>query len=929
MFHDSSRVTRAALSIVDDSDSDWDAAIDAADADERRLLSRLRDISAIAGRCRESDLPMLRWGQLDLIEPLGRGGHGEVYLAWDARLARHVAVKFLHHPDSDVATERAMREARTLARVKHPNVLTIHGADEIAGRAAFWMELVRGHTLEHEIRTRGPLPPRRVAAIGAKLCRALQAVHAAGIVHRDIKASNVMREPDGRLVLMDFGIGDVAHDAAAAPGRALVGTPMCMAPELFAGRQHSVHSDIYALGVLLSYLATGRYPLHGRSLDEIREHHRLGLDVREESAGIPRRLRAVIARALAGEPQKRFGTASEMAEVLDEVGRPKASAARRIAVGSVAGLVALWAAWSAWQSGPSAPPTFGTSLQRLDEQWHPNVRIGAPFDDGAAFVCSDDVGRLAVCDRYRSTITPVVADDPGGVLGSFAAATSDGAHFAYLRTVEDRMELHVVRADGTGDKLVYRPRASTGSLRPGTWAANGKHLLGHLRDVSELGEERSSFVRIDPSSNAIETLAVLGHEPVEGFSFSPDGRLVAFDYPRNAPLRDIAILDLTTGEQEWMGLHQTDELLPMWTADGASLVFCSTRDGTRGLWMQTVSHVEPVGEPRRILDAGRSRPSPIGFGDSGRTLFLSEFVDGQEVFVSPLDLDAGRPEPVRISRDVLARTRELVWSPDGRYLAHVANAAGTGLPPEATRVVIRNLESRGERDIGVPGHFAQARLQWAPDSRWIRYGWFDHVSRQYTYERIEPDAGLIEDAPAEDRAWRVAENADGAGAVGALQRQVVHISPDGAESVLLDLPDPWKYVLPARRARIARRFAIVAVNPKTGINTVRLIDESSVTNRVVMSSADSLRVFDWTLDGKTLFIGQTSPDDGVTSVHAVDVSALLEDHPRLRSGPALLPTQFRGVQIGSFTLHPDGSKVAYSVNVAHRQIWSMANFSAQ
>ena len=151
-------------------------------------------------------------------------------------------------------SNQILHEARRLARVRHPNVVTVHGADNNDGRVGFWMDLIEGHTLS-ELVAQGRLSSGEAIHIGQELCLALAAVHGAELIHRDVKAQNVMRASDGgRIILMDFGAGEFIDQR---PGASRIGTPLYLAPELWAGGTASIRSDIYSLGVLLFFLVTG------------------------------------------------------------------------------------------------------------------------------------------------------------------------------------------------------------------------------------------------------------------------------------------------------------------------------------------------------------------------------------------------------------------------------------------------------------------------------------------------------------------------------------------------------------------------------------------------------------------------------------------------------------------------------------------------
>lgn len=258
-----------------------------------------------------------RWGRLELSRVVGAGSFGEVYRAWDGNLGREVALKLLHPDLQRMQRDAVLREGQLLARVRHPNVVVVHGAEEHDGRVGMWMEFVEGRTLADLVREHGALGAREAALIGMDLCRALTAVHNAGLVHRDVKSHNVMRAAGGRIVLMDFGAGIEAVPAAGEP-LSLAGTPLYMAPETLRGDPASVRADVYSLGVLLFHLVTGRYPVQGANLDAVRTAHAAGERtlLREARADLPDAFVSAVERALAPLPAERFATAGQFEQAL-------------------------------------------------------------------------------------------------------------------------------------------------------------------------------------------------------------------------------------------------------------------------------------------------------------------------------------------------------------------------------------------------------------------------------------------------------------------------------------------------------------------------------------------------------------------------------------------------------------------------------------
>ncbi|MFO7249891.1 MAG: serine/threonine-protein kinase [Actinomycetes bacterium] len=200
----------------------------------------------------------------ELTAPLGRGTMGTVWRAWDRSLGREVAVKQIRRDPGLTAEqqaelrERMIREARLAARFNHPSVATVHDAIVVDGLPWIIMELVEGRSLEQVIEEEGPLPPRLVAQIGVDLLSALRAAHAQGILHRDVKPSNVLLTDTGRVVLTDFGIAKAAGDSDLTKTGMVIGSPGYTAPERARGEYAGPESDLWSLGATLYFAVEGR-----------------------------------------------------------------------------------------------------------------------------------------------------------------------------------------------------------------------------------------------------------------------------------------------------------------------------------------------------------------------------------------------------------------------------------------------------------------------------------------------------------------------------------------------------------------------------------------------------------------------------------------------------------------------------------------------
>ncbi len=271
----------------------------------------------------------------ELREELGRGGFATVYRALDETLQREVAVKVLMRfaggdtPTRARARESFLKEARVLASLRHENIVPIHSVIEHSGRYALVMELIEGPSLETIVEEQGVLSAAEATQIGCEIARALAAVHAGGLVHRDVKPANILRGKGGRYVLTDFGLG-VFLGVRDDEGRAS-GTPLYMSPEQVGGAELDSRSDLYALGVVLYYLVSGEWPYaieDGTGIRELFDAIRQGetVPLLDRRSDLPRAFLDVVEKALALDPLERHQTAGEIERDLRELSGESAAA---------------------------------------------------------------------------------------------------------------------------------------------------------------------------------------------------------------------------------------------------------------------------------------------------------------------------------------------------------------------------------------------------------------------------------------------------------------------------------------------------------------------------------------------------------------------------------------------------------------------------
>jgi serine/threonine-protein kinase len=272
-------------------------------------------------------------GHYLVVERLGTGGMGEVYTAEDTKLGRKVALKVLPYAVSGDSERRSRfeREAKAVAALNHPNIVTIHAVEEHEGVLFLVMERVEGESLR-ALLERGPLAPERVVLLGSQMCEGLSRAHRARILHRDLKPDNVMVTDELRVKLLDFGLAKLLlpleTDSEAltmaretSPGVTL-GTAGYMAPEQALGKPVDVRADLFALGIVLYEMATGKSPFGGETLAAYFDSllNQPPVPPLEANAELPPELGAILEKALEKNPAERYQSATELLDDLKNVG---------------------------------------------------------------------------------------------------------------------------------------------------------------------------------------------------------------------------------------------------------------------------------------------------------------------------------------------------------------------------------------------------------------------------------------------------------------------------------------------------------------------------------------------------------------------------------------------------------------------------------
>jgi serine/threonine protein kinase/Tol biopolymer transport system component len=656
-------------------------------------------------------------GHYRILELLGKGGMGDVYLAEDVRLQRQVALKVLN-PDlaADVdRRERFEREARAAAALNHPNIVTIHSVEEADGVAFLTLELVDGQTLTDLIPATG-LPIDRLLAIAIPLTDAVGAAHQRGITHRDLKPANVMITRDHRVKVLDFGLAklkDPAQADAAMPTQELtgegriLGTVAYMAPEQAEGKLVDQRTDVFSLGIILHEMATGVRPFKGDTQMAV-----LSSIIRDTPSSIsdlkrdlPRDFGRIVKRCLAKDPEDRYQTAKDLRNDLRALReeltasvnapaleatlqstasppRPRARASRSVLLGGLAlGIalagIALVVGLRSWRGSPAAPtPSGATSLPferialtRLTTTG--TAGLAALSADGryVAHVVTDEKGQ-SLWLRQVATSSNVQIVAPAEVRYAGVTFSPDGDHVYYVAypAGQNIATLSQVPVLGGGVRKIVDDIDSAPTFSP------DRKFFCFVRG---LGDDSALMVAEADGGN-VRQLA-LRRLPkrfgLQSVTWSPDGRRIAATGLDDSNLTgEIVIVDSTSGreedilgEREWRSVNSL-----AWWPDGTGLVAGGQEAGGEG-----INQIWFVGYPaggRRKITNDLSNYAGLSLARDGRALVTVRGELRSNIWMG----SAGSGQTARnitTSAGIDDGVQGLAWTPDGR-IVYASSATG-------------------------------------------------------------------------------------------------------------------------------------------------------------------------------------------------------------------------------------------------------------
>jgi Tol biopolymer transport system component len=642
--------------------------------------------------------PGSRLGPYQIEALLGEGGMGKVFRATDTRLHRKVAIKIANEEFSD----RFEQESRAIAALNHPQVCTLHDV----GPNYLVMELVEGETLAARLK-RGKLSVAEAIRIGTQMAEALAAAHAKGIVHRDLKPGNVMVTRSGVKVL-DFGLAQWTADSARSAASVRAGTPAYMAPEQFEGKPADARTDIYALGLVMNEMLTGRRGA--------------------QPEGLPPALERAIARCLAADPEERWQSARDLKWELEAsanaVTLPASRSANRMVAGVLGILTLLGAALAFVYFREQAPPRQTSRLSILLPEKSRVLSLAVAPDGSAVAMVLVRNGKQQIWVRSLDAL------EPSPLAGTDNAAmpfwSPDSRFIAFF--ADDRLKK--IERSGGPVQTLCDAHAATG----GTWNGRGDIVMGGLfrvqrvsdngGPVTDLSGEQANWPvflpdgehylvtrgsiwlrsmnggearRILPDVSNVQVVERVPGHPAGAVLFTRNGTLMAlpFDMKRLQPAGDAFAVARGIASTMFGSLAAA--------SSGGVLAWVSGQDGANlttqaGLWQY-------VWRDRKGAYLG-------AFGETNGVAMLSP--DGRKVAedwngqVSALDLATGVATRLTFPP---SGGMNPIWSSDGQYIAYTTRGG----------IVRRRADGAGVEELLVPSNTLAVPKSWSPDGQFMLY----------------------------------------------------------------------------------------------------------------------------------------------------------------------------------------------------------------
>ncbi len=673
--------------------------------------------------------PGTKIGTYEIQAPLGEGGMGAVYQAHDPTLQRTVAIKVLAKQDAD-ASARLLQEARAASALNHPHICTIHEVGEHEGQAFIVMEHVEGKPLSALIPADG-LPPESVIRYGTQIADALAHAHERGIVHRDLKSANVVITPDGRAKVLDFGLAarmpsadaeavTKTQDAIPHAGM-LVGTLAYMAPEVLRGESATARSDIWALGVLLYEMASGRLPFGGNTAADV-----ASATLKETPATLPSRvsagLRSIIHKCLAKESGQRYTSAAVVQGALEAI-QSDTGVTQPAGIASV-GAMRTWRVAAAVIGLVLVAGVIGYLRQSRRETMSTLPHMTNPIPVTTAAVVEDfpalspdgemltyqsmQTGNWDIWVTQIDQRQPInrTADHPGD--DRLPTWSPDGRQIAFLSDRDGGGVFVMPILGGIPRKVASMPNTTSAPQ----WSSDGTRVA-----ILETGEGEAWVEIVSLQSDGSQRLPAPGttHRVRMDLSWSRDSQFFAYvEGDHNYEGTRVWVLRVVDGDAFPITDGRTRDHSPSWSADGRTLYFVSNRGGSQDVWQQRLQDDGRPDGPAQRVTAGIGIRHMALSADGSRLVYAK---GGRFVNVWRVPLLHDRLAIWDDAEQITSDQASLIWfdvSPDGEWLAVSSDRRGNQdiwvLP--AAGGAPRQLTTDPSIDLGPA---------WSPDGQLIAF----------------------------------------------------------------------------------------------------------------------------------------------------------------------------------------------------------------
>ena len=683
----------------------------------------------------------------NIIEKIGEGGMGVVYKAIETRLDRTVALKFLSAKalDSDDGRARFVREAKAAAALDHPNICTVYEIDEVEDETFLVMAFLEGQTVKANLRDR-PLPLEEALDIAVQAAQGLDAAHEKGVVHRDIKCSNLMVGPRGQVKILDFGLAQLADGSKLTKTATILGTPAYMSPEQVERKPTDRRTDTWSLAVVIYEMVTGRLPFEGE-----REQAVLYAIVNEEPepptalrTRVPTELDRIVGKAMAKSRDERYQHVDELLVDLKALrgavsgdttkstaGKTATDAQlaapvtrrRRTLYGGLAAVAAVVlfsaAYWLGFSSSVTEQQSTPTALRSVPVTSHAGIeRTPAISPDGDQVAYSWNGPNSDNFDIYvqligagrplRLTSNPAEEGHP--------AWSPDGRYIAFVRRVGRGAEAEVIQVPALGG--VERKLGDVSGWQfmnlELSWSPDGKFLA--IAHTAGDDPNRKDIYSLSTETGEKRLLAPVSANAGLALAFSPDGGRLAFARTRV----DLYVFDLAAdGGPDGEPRRLTEPLGVIagldWSEDGHSVVYSARNDdGSDSLWQVPASG----GVPEPVAAAAENAAYPSISRRGNRLVYEESQFDDNIWRVPGLGHETYSAVDERKATRFIASTRSDLapyFSPDGLKLAFQSKRSGT------EQIWVSDADGMNPVQVTSFEGAVPVSPTWSPDSRWIMF----------------------------------------------------------------------------------------------------------------------------------------------------------------------------------------------------------------